>query len=69
MGEEEPQTKNTGDQDWDSEPRPVEKPVEGATVGSDHALDEMAGTPLHPGAFVAGFALAENTRAHQRREC
>ena len=68
MGEEEPKTQNAGEHDRYGEPRAIEKLVERATVSSDHTLDEIAGVPFHPGALVAGFALAQNARAHQRRE-
>ena len=68
MGEEKPETKNAREQDRHSQPRAIEKLVERPAVGSDHALDEIAGVPFHPGAFMAGPALTQNARAHQRRE-
>ena len=68
MGKEKPQTKNTDEHNRHSEPRAIEKPVERATVGCDHAFDEIARVPFHPGAFVTGFALAQNARAHQWRQ-
>src|SRR5262249_50878195 len=66
--EEEPETKNASDDDRHSEPCAIEEPVERATVGSDHAFDEIARVPFHPRAFVAGPALTEDARAHQRRK-
>src|SRR5882757_5864634 len=68
MGEEEPKANNAGEQDRHGEPRAVQKFVERPAVGSYNALDEITGAPLHPGAFVASLALAQNSRAHQGRE-
>src|SRR5919108_1572268 len=65
MSEEEPQTKNTCEQDWQREPCTIEKPVECASIPSDHALDKVARVSFHPRALVAGFALAQNARTHQ----
>src|SRR5437588_6751021 len=68
MGEEEPETQYACHKNWHGQPRAVQKLVEQPAVGSDDALDEIAGVPLHPGAFVASLALAQNARAHQGRE-
>ena len=68
MREKEPETEDADDQDRHGQPRPVQKPVERATVRSDHALDEIGRVPFHPGALVPGFALSQNARAHQGRE-
>src|SRR5213592_1999343 len=68
MREEEPQTKNADEQDRHREPCTIEEPIQGATVCSDHAFDEVVGVTFHPGAFVSGFALAQDARTHQGRE-
>ena len=66
MREEKPKTKNASEQDRHSKPCAIEKLVEHPAVGSNHALDEIAGVPFHPGAFMSGPALTQDARAHQR---
>src|SRR5439155_12853033 len=68
MREEKPETKNAREQDRHSKPCAIEKLIEHPAIGSDHALNEVAGVPFHPGAFMAGPALTQDASAHQRRK-
>jgi hypothetical protein len=66
--EEKPETKNASEQDRHSKPCAIENLSSIPAIGSDHALDEIAGVPFHPGALMAGPALTQDASAHQRRE-
>src|SRR6266404_6927776 len=66
MSEEEPKTEYASEENGNSQPRAVQKFVQCAAVSGDDAFDEIASPFLHPRAFMPGFALAENARAHQR---
>ena len=65
MGEEKDKADDTTEQDWDSQPSAIEKSIKSAAIGSDDALNEIAGPFFHPRPFMAGPAFAKNARAHQ----
>ena len=68
MGEEKEKANDTSEQDWNGQPRSIQKFVQRAAVPVDHALDEIAGPLFHSRALVTGSAFTKNARAHQRRQ-
>src|SRR5215472_1971263 len=68
MGKEKPESKDAGDQDRDSKPCAVEKPIERPAIRINDTIDEIAGVTFHPGRLMASFAFPQNAGAHQRRE-